>query len=356
MNVLTVIDYLGSGGPSYVAIRTASALINAGHKVSFIVLYNDVSIAIDPAINVITLNLEATKSYRSKYTTYLHNYVHNLEKEEPFDLILVHLSHSIHLLKAYHHTHVYHYIHNTLSRESTDGYSFFKGQLKLFKLRLQHKNLNLIAVSKGVQDDATHVVKIKPKSIQTIYNPINMNAIQTLANKENTMDGKDYIIHIGRFVAQKRHDRLIKAYQKSGITAKLLLIGEGPLKGETEALVKTLKLTDKVLFHNPVQNPYPYIKSAKVLVLSSDYEGLGLVLLEALALGVPVISTDCPHGPKEIFENYNPENLVALDEDTLAQQIQKVYTTPELYKPDPSCLNPFSYQVIAKAFEKLAKT
>jgi len=357
MNILTIIDYLSTSGPSYVAIRTAEALVNAGHKVSFLVLYHDVSIIIDPRITIKTLKLKSTKHYRLKYTKAVHDYVKKLEGTSSIDLILVHLSHSIHLMKTYPHQYVFHYIHNTLSKESTDTYSFIKGQFKLYKLRRQLKGLNLIAVSKGVQDDALNIVKLKPKSIQTIYNPIDIHTIQKLANNNHNIKYQDYIIHIGRFVSQKRHDRLIRAYLQSNINGKLLLIGQGPLKEQSKELVSTLGLTDNVIFHDQLQNPYPFIKNAKLLILSSDYEGLGFVLLEALALQTPIISTDCPHGPKEIFKNYISENLIAIDdEDALARQIHKVYTHPDDYIPDHSCINPFTYTAIAKKFELLIKT
>ena len=86
-----------------------------------------------------------------------------------------------------------------------------------------------------------------------------------------------------------------------------MLLGTGPLKEKAEAQVRELGLEDRVIFAGFHANPYPVIAQSKGMVLSSDYEGLGLVILEALALDRPVISTDCPSGPGEILP---PQNLV----------------------------------------------
>ena len=98
------------------------------------------------------------------------------------------------------------------------------------------------------------------------------------------------------------------------------MVGTGELLEASKKLVKDLGIEDKVIFTGFKKNPYPYMKHAKLMVLSSDFEGLGLVILEALALGTPVISTDCPSGPNEILAN---QYLVAVqDVDELASRIR----------------------------------
>jgi len=90
----------------------------------------------------------------------------------------------------------------------------------------------------------------------------------------------------------------------------LVLVGQGPLKDEAVDLVKKLKIENKVVFSGFQSNPYPYMKNAKFMVLSSEFEGLGMVILESLALNTPVISTDCNSGPGEILpkKNLTPVN------------------------------------------------
>jgi glycosyltransferase involved in cell wall biosynthesis len=111
---------------------------------------------------------------------------------------------------------------------------------------------------------------------------------------------------VGRFVAQKRIDRLIQAFAAAvhrGLDANLILLGQGPLQHKLQRLADELGIKSRVFFAGFQPNPYPYIKAASALVMSSDYEGFGMVLLEAMALGTPVISTDCPSGPREILQD-----------------------------------------------------
>ncbi|MDC0390531.1 glycosyltransferase [Candidatus Thioglobus sp.] len=119
-------------------------------------------------------------------------------------------------------------------------------------------------------------------------------------------------MHVGKFKDQKRHDILIKSYAKSNIKEKLVLVGQGPLEEKSRDLVKKLNIKDKVIFSGFQNNPYPYMKNAKFMVLSSEFEGLGMVILESLALNTPVISTDCNSGPREILpkKNLTPVNDV----------------------------------------------
>lgn len=161
-----------------------------------------------------------------------------------------------------------------------------------------------------------------------IYESLEQTDIETLKKKlivgndiEYTYGSeKDLNKHIENLKRQKRHDILIKAYAKANVQEKLVLVGTGELLEASKKLVKDLGIEDKVIFTGFKKNPYPYMKHAKLMVLSSDFEGLGLVILEALALGTPVISTDCPSGPNEILAN---QYLVAVqDVDELASRIR----------------------------------
>ncbi|PNX52061.1 MAG: hypothetical protein BV458_10700, partial [Thermoplasmata archaeon M9B2D] len=140
---------------------------------------------------------------------------------------------------------------------------------------------------------------------------------------------KPYIVHLGRLVPVKRHDRLLEAFALSKIDAKLILIGEGESREFIEEKVLSLGLNEKVVFAGMQRNPYAIMKDARLLVLSSDYEGLSMAILEALALGVPVVSTDCPSGPGEILRGYLENALVPVGEtQQLAAMIKKQYETP----------------------------
>ncbi|HOL13816.1 MAG TPA: glycosyltransferase, partial [Bacillota bacterium] len=98
------------------------------------------------------------------------------------------------------------------------------------------------------------------------------------------------------------------------VEAKLVILGEGPERGKLEHLVEELGLKDDVSMPGFVENPYKYMRKSAVFVLSSRWEGLPTVLVEALALGIPVVSTDCPSGPAEILENGKWGRLVPVDD------------------------------------------
>ncbi|MGP1383662.1 MAG: glycosyltransferase [Thainema sp.] len=141
------------------------------------------------------------------------------------------------------------------------------------------------------------------------------------------------IVACGRLHPQKGYPYLLKALVKvrQSISATLWILGEGPLRPMLEQQIKTLGLTRAVKFLGFQANPYQYMAAADVFVLSSIYEGFGNVIVEAMACGVPVVATNCPHGPAEILEQ-GKNGLLALpgDVDSLARQLLKVLQDPEL--------------------------
>ena len=106
-----------------------------------------------------------------------------------------------------------------------------------------------------------------------------------------------------------------------------MFIGEGPEKEAAKVLCKRLNLLDKVHFLGYKKNPYPYIKNARLMVLCSDFEGLGMVILEAIALNTPIISSNCPNGPTEILDNHH---LFAFDNDQkFEEKLKDALNNPE---------------------------
>ncbi|MEA2049268.1 MAG: glycosyltransferase, partial [Campylobacterota bacterium] len=220
-------------------------------------------------------------------------------------------------------------VHNTQSkrrfkRHDSKKNTFLK-TIKKKKVENSFYNKNLICVSNGVKNDLIDNFEIKPKSIDTIYNPFDVNDIQIMADINNpVIPNEDYIIHVGRFeIGHKRHDILLKAYKKSNIKEKLVLLGDGKDRSTIEDLIKELNLEDKVILAGFDSNPYPWIKNAKLFLFSSDYEGFGMVLVESLILNTPVVSTDCPSGPSEILTGELANYLVPVgDIDALASKMK----------------------------------
>jgi len=141
---------------------------------------------------------------------------------------------------------------------------------------------------------------INKKKIKPIYNPY-LNKI----NKKK-FTKKNLIINIGRLRKQKDHATLLKAFKifsRSNKKYKLLILGNGSLKKKLEKLSKDLKIRNKVIFKGWIKDTSIYLKKSKLFVLSSVYEGLGNVLIDAINYNTPCISTNCPSGPSEILLN-----------------------------------------------------
>jgi glycosyltransferase involved in cell wall biosynthesis len=215
-------------------------------------------------------------------------------------------------------------MHNTQSKSALKEKRGLNRWLVKRKIQNVYNGLDIICVSKGVEADLLDVMQVKPRSIHVIYNPFDIAAIRRKAEEPYDLPFHDeYIIFVGRLTKEKRVDYLFSAYAKSNIDEKLLIVGDGSELESLKLLAKTLKIDRKVIFTGAVSNPYKYIKNAKFLVLCSLFEGFGNVLVEALILQTPVVSTNCPSGPKEILAHYTLDALVEdnFDNDALAEKM-----------------------------------
>lgn len=141
------------------------------------------------------------------------------------------------------------------------------------------------------------------------------------------------IITVGRLAYQKDHVTLLRAFALAlrRVQARLVLVGQGPLHGELVTLAEELGISDKVLFAGWQENPFAWMANADLFVLSSRFEGFGNVVIEAMACGLPVVSTDCPSGPNEILANGDAGILVPVgDVHALADAICLVLENSEL--------------------------
>lgn len=176
----------------------------------------------------------------------------------------------------------------------------------------------VIAVSNGAAQDIIRYANLKPEIVNMIYNPVttssHIDLIPLDQNQVSTLWGgsKFKIITIGSLKPQKNHALLLQAIASlvKRIDAHLVILGEGSLRNLLENLTVELNITDRVTLAGFKHDPYPYLKAADLFVLSSDWEGLPTVLIEALSVGTPVVSTDCPSGPREILKDGSLGRLV----------------------------------------------
>ena len=140
-----------------------------------------------------------------------------------------------------------------------------------------------------------------------IYNPLNKTEVSSLSKKKIKFSffKKNYLnlISVGRLVYQKDHMTILRAINllKNKVKLRLLIIGDGDQKKSFLQFIKENNLNKFVKIKKRVNNPYPYIKKAKIMILSSRFEGLPNVLLEAISLRKFIISSDCPTGPQRNF-------------------------------------------------------
>jgi glycosyltransferase involved in cell wall biosynthesis len=178
---------------------------------------------------------------------------------------------------------------------------------------------HVTAVSQGAADDLERVAGLK--DVQAIPNPISVNDAPQGINEKKPVqpwfaESDPVMLGAGRLTEQKGFSTLIRSLRhlrNSGIDARLIIIGEGEERKNLEVLVHELHLGEHVSLPGFVDNPYAYMRAADVFVLSSRWEGFGNVLVEAMACGTPVVSTDCPYGPSEILERGKWGPLVPVD-------------------------------------------
>ena len=190
---------------------------------------------------------------------------------------------------------------------------------------------SIIAVSKHVGDDLVKNSRINEKLIHIINNPIDIDRINYLSNEdvaeEFFNEDAPIILAVGRLSKEKGFEYLLKAFSllKERSNARLVILGEGKEEANLKKLRKELGIDKQVLFLGFKDNPYKYMKRSTIYVLSSLYEAFPMVLLEAMACGIPVISTIYKPCTNEIIEHKKNGLLVAVaDEKALAESMLRL--------------------------------
>lgn len=178
----------------------------------------------------------------------------------------------------------------------------------------------IITVSKGVANDIFNITGIPRERIRVAHNPVVTPELKELAKQSITHpwfspSAPSIIIGIGRLGRAKNFSLLIKAFAivEKQIQCHLIILGEGRANNRLNNLIKNLNLTQKAQLLGYVNNPYAYLSRSSLFVLSSNWEGSPNVLIEALTLGIPVVSTDCESGPREILQHGKIGKLVPIN-------------------------------------------
>lgn len=211
-----------------------------------------------------------------------------------------------------------------------------KPLLRWLVRRLYPRAAAIVAVSNGVADDLAKTAGIPRRRIATIYNPVvapdlEKKAKEPLDHPWFAPGGPPVLLGTGRLTAQKDFPTLLRAFARvrERRPARLMILGEGPGRGGLAALAARLGVDGDTALPGFVPNPFAYMARASAFVLSSAWEGLPTALIEAMACGCPVVSTDCPSGPTEILDGGRYGPLVPVGDDTaLAAGILRALDAP----------------------------
>lgn len=198
----------------------------------------------------------------------------------------------------------------------------------------------IIAICDEMKHEIISLYPFLKEKVTVIYNPFDFKKIKEKAKdregvttEEEVMLEKEYIVSVSRIdKTQKDFPTLLRAFKllEYKISENLYIVGEGDGKEELEKLIDELELGDRIKLLGMKKNPFIWIKNSKLFVHSSKYEGFGLVLVEAMILGKPVISSDCPVGPKEILENGKSGLLFEVgNENDLAEKLIRILNDKE---------------------------
>ena len=329
--VLLVINCLQGGGAERVVLTLGQGFFELGYDVHILRFKPLMQYAVNSNLNYHVLKFKPYKLIPGKerrdrlFASTVDKYI-SRNIGQP-DMILSNLDRADSILSYSKLPNIFYVIHNTVSLLYKFNNSSHAAQLKSRMAEIYSKH-PCICVSTGAEQDFIQSFgDITP--VTAIYNPIDKKDIEEQADAF-IPDYDNFIIHVGSFKEAKRHDLLIEAYARTDQTMPLLLLGQGKYKENAKQQVQTLGLTDKVIFLGFHDNPYPFIKHAQFMVLTSDWEGFALVIAEALALNTSVISTDCPSGPSELLP---ASHLMPMgDVDAIADKMSQAMSHPQQFK------------------------
>ena len=251
-------------------------------------------------------------------------------------------------------------VHNTMSR-STPQQGGIAGRLWPRLLRAFYPwAAEIVAVSEGAADDLARTAGLPRARIRVVYNPVITPGMLALARERTghpwfASGQPPVVLGVGRLTPQKDFATLLRAFAtlRAGRAARLMILGEGEERPRLEALARELGLREDVALPGFQPNAMAHLAGAGLFVLSSAWEGLPTVLIEALAAGTRVVSTDCPSGPREILQGGRLGRLVPVgDAPALARAMAEALDRPAA-PVAPEALAPFTRDVAVDHYLRL---
>ncbi len=333
--ILFLIDGLSGGGAERVVITLAGGMAQEGHDISIISLRSECAYPLPDGVDYHVVEDHYRGPLRrqteiGRRARALDRALATIFSGKKIDLAVSHLPKTDRIVAASKYLRdPWFCLHCALTAgelQNKKGWNRWRKKQQLLKTYSKKK---LITVSAALQEDV-RALGIQPACMRGIYNPFDIEKIRSASLEKSPFDGERFLLHVGRFHPQKRHDRLFEAFKISGYSGKLLLLGDGSAEEKKFLHEEAIKqgVAERLIFAGFVANPYAVMAEAEALVLSSDYEGLGNVLVEALICGTQVVSTNCPYGPQEILQGVLEQGLAELTAPSLAAAIQRVLASP----------------------------
>jgi glycosyltransferase involved in cell wall biosynthesis len=357
VNFALIVTNLAGGGAERAMLNLAALLAGRGHGVSLILLERVIEHAIPEGVSLhVATPQGASLGHgwlgRRIAAWRLARLWKQLDARNPIDLTVSTLPYCDEVVRLSRLPRVRYRIANTLSAEidrlarRDPG----KARRRLDRYRALYGGQALIAVSQGVATDLRERLSLSG-DIAAIYNPFDFQRIGRLAAEPADLPKRPYVIHVGRFAPQKRHDLLLDAWKLADLDMELVLLCD-PVAG-LDRLIAARGLADRVTVAGFRANPFPWIAAAELLVLCSDHEGLPNVLVEALACGTRVVSSDCPSGPREVLRGDLARWLVPMnDAAALAARMREALLEARPHRPDE--LDAFAAGSVAARYEAMA--
>ncbi|MBW6391991.1 glycosyltransferase [Billgrantia antri] len=361
---LFIIDQLSSGGAPRSVIKLTRALLEQEHRVTLIALRAPVTLPVPEgaSVHVVPFAPKGRWEKLRRYEFHARQLDEFLDRlGEAFDLVVANLNHA----------------HQVAARSKLSSKAWlcirsdpwqrlishkqgWQRAIKQQKVKALYRNKKILTLT---QENVRSLdrIGIQPARAEVIPNLVELEHIRKkmiAPLPEPELEQCDFCLFVGRLnMRQKRLDRLLEGYKASGTEMPLIMVGDGDANAveEVQTRAAALGIDKQVMLLGSRDNPFPYMHRARLLLLASDYEGLPNVIIEALACGTPVVSTDCLSGPRDILQGKLARGLVTPKEDTagFGRAISDLLANPPTI--DPEALEQYAPATVVSRYLELAE-